>query len=224
MILAVIFVIACFNTCVGLFSCCGQYFFGVFPGIGYRRWVLLFAAVSMGISNGGLDAILRFSEPVLNAIYPVAIMLIFLAFAHPWLGRFQKVYPCSVALCGLVSVLTVLGEQGLLPAFLQSVLFRNAGSGGRICLALSFGGRDRPGNDRYDGEKQKAKNESIMEGCGMFQDRVAVITGGAHGIGKCIAEEFKKNRASVCILDRTGNEYFSGDVGIRRRWSGLPKR
>ncbi len=121
-ILAVIFVIACFNTCVGLFSCCGQYFFGVFPGIGYRRWVLLFAAVSMGISNGGLDAILRFSEPVLNAIYPVAIMLIFLAFAHPWLGRFQKVYPCSVALCGLVSILTVLGEQGLLPAFLQSVL------------------------------------------------------------------------------------------------------
>lgn len=47
----------------------------------------------------------------------------------------------------------------------------------------------------------------------MFQDKVAVITGGAHGIGKCIAEEFKKNRASVCILDRTGKEYFSGDVG-----------
>ena len=33
-ILAVIFVIACFNTCVGLFSCCGEYFAGIFPKIG----------------------------------------------------------------------------------------------------------------------------------------------------------------------------------------------
>ena len=56
-ILAVIFVIACFNTCVGLFSCCGKYFAGIFPKIGYRGWVFVFAFVSMVISNVGLDMI-----------------------------------------------------------------------------------------------------------------------------------------------------------------------
>ena len=48
-ILGVIFVIACFNTCVGLFSCCGKYFTEIFPKISYRGWVFVFAFVSMVI-------------------------------------------------------------------------------------------------------------------------------------------------------------------------------
>ena len=46
----------------------------------------------------------------------------------------------------------------------------------------------------------------------MFQNQVAVITGGAQGIGKCIAEEFLKNGAHVCIIDKQPNNYFTGDL------------
>ena len=47
----------------------------------------------------------------------------------------------------------------------------------------------------------------------MFQNKVVVITGGAGGIGKCIAEEFQKNGAQVCVIDCAPGDHFVGDIG-----------
>ena len=45
-----------------------------------------------------------------------------------------------------------------------------------------------------------------------FKNKIAVVTGGAKGIGKTIADEFQKNEATVCIIDKLPNDYFQGDI------------
>ena len=46
----------------------------------------------------------------------------------------------------------------------------------------------------------------------MFQNKVAVVTGGAKGIGRAIAQAFEKEGAAVCVIDLLPNGYYVGDL------------
>lgn len=46
----------------------------------------------------------------------------------------------------------------------------------------------------------------------MFKNKIAVVTGGAKGIGKAIGEQFRKEEAQVCVIDLLPNDYFQGDL------------
>ena len=48
-----------------------------------------------------------------------------------------------------------------------------------------------------------------------FKDKVVVVTGGANGIGRCIAEEFRKQGATVHIIDKEEGEHFVGDISSK---------
>ena len=45
-----------------------------------------------------------------------------------------------------------------------------------------------------------------------FKDKIVVVTGGAQGIGRCIAEEFQRAGAMACVIDRQQGSHFVGDI------------
>ena len=49
-----------------------------------------------------------------------------------------------------------------------------------------------------------------------FKDKIVVVTGGAQGIGRCIAEEFEKLGATVCVIDKQQGNHFVGDLADKQ--------
>ncbi len=101
-LVAAIFLLACLNVCVGLVSCCGTYFSERYGAdspaperhrlgqVSYAVWAAAFAVFSCVASNVGLTQILALSVPLLEALYPPAIVLVLMAFgaaafdSRPW--------------------------------------------------------------------------------------------------------------------------------------------
>ena len=59
---------------------------------------------------------------------------------------------------------------------------------------------------------RKIRKYIAQEDVPMFHNKVIVITGGAGGIGKCLAEEFRKAGGHVCVIDCVPGGHFVGDL------------
>ena len=46
----------------------------------------------------------------------------------------------------------------------------------------------------------------------IFKDKVVIVTGGAKGIGRCIADEFRSQGAIVYVIDMQEGDHFVGDI------------
>ena len=123
-ILAAIFTLACLTTCIGLINSISQYFSVQFKKLSYRQWVFVIVGVSFLICNLGLNAILSISIPVLNAIYPVSIVLIVLGLSHKLWENNSYVYPFAIAATGVVSVLYSLDTAKVQLGFLSGILHK----------------------------------------------------------------------------------------------------
>lgn len=109
-LLAAIFTLACLTTCVGLINSISQYFAMLFKKTSYRMWVFVITGFSFLICNLGLNMILSISIPILNAIYPVSIILILLGLSHDLWKNNPYVYPLTAAGTGFVSVIYALDQ------------------------------------------------------------------------------------------------------------------
>ena len=107
-LIAVIFVIACFNTSVGLLSSCGEYFTRIYPRLSRTGWIAVFALVSAVIANVGLETIISLSGPVLEFIYPAAIILTIITII-PGSENMHIAYICGTTAALASSLLPILG-------------------------------------------------------------------------------------------------------------------
>lgn len=121
-ILAAIFTLACLTTCVGLITSISQYFSTLFKKFSYRQFVFAITIFSFAVCNQGLNTILSISVPVLNAIYPVSIVLIVLGLSDRFIGKNRFVYPFTVLGTAAVSVVSAIDGAGLSLGFIGNAV------------------------------------------------------------------------------------------------------
>ena len=120
-LLAIIYILACLTTCVGLLCSCAEYFASI-SKMNYQGWVALFAISSFFMSVVGLDQILTISVPILNAMYPIAIVLVLLGLFDEKLKNHPHVYKTTILFTGIVSIIYSLSSAGFdIPYLSQAI-------------------------------------------------------------------------------------------------------
>ncbi|MEK4138729.1 branched-chain amino acid transport system II carrier protein [Kurthia sp. FSL E2-0154] len=104
-LLAIIIILACLKTSIGLITSCSEFFHEVMPAISYKWFVFILTFVSFLIANFGLSNIITYAVPVLMFLYPLAIVLILLTMFSPLFKARQSVYAMSMFLTFFVSVI-----------------------------------------------------------------------------------------------------------------------
>ena len=138
-LLAAIFTLACLTTCVGLTNSISTFFSKMFKKLSYTKWVIIITCVSFLICNLGLDMILSVSIPILNAIYPVSIVLILLGLFDKFFKGNKLVYRLCIYSTSVISVIYALGELvdlGIVSKILSFIPLYNQGFGWVIVCAL----------------------------------------------------------------------------------------
>ena len=125
-----IFFLACMNVCIGLISCCSRYFCETYVVKGgveaseeamrrpFAILAFVFAAFSCVLSNVGLDVILMFSVPMLNALYPVAIVLVLMGLVHGFCDAHPQVWVWVGGVVAVQSVITSVRDAFFAGAWL----------------------------------------------------------------------------------------------------------
>ncbi|MFS0559549.1 branched-chain amino acid transport system II carrier protein [Terribacillus sp. 179-K 1B1 HS] len=111
--LGLMITVACLTTSVGLITSCSTFFHKLMPRISYKTFAIVLSIFSAVVANIGLTELISISVPVLMAIYPITISLVFLTFLHPLFSGKREVYIGSLVLTFCVSIFDGFNEAGL---------------------------------------------------------------------------------------------------------------
>ncbi|MDU2576911.1 MAG: branched-chain amino acid transport system II carrier protein [Veillonella sp.] len=128
-ILAIIVLLACLSTSIGLITSCGTYFHKLTPKISYKLYVVIFSVAAFGLSMFGLKTIISAAIPVLMLLYPLTIVIILLALLHNVFGGRRCVYGLETA---------GIAPAALEQLFTQYIPFQAAGMGWVSFAILGF--------------------------------------------------------------------------------------
>lgn len=103
-LLAVMIILACLTTAIGLTISCAEYFHSLLPRFSYKALVVFFTIITFVIANFGLANIISFSIPVLLFLYPLAMVLMVLAFLSPLFNHERLVYVSAIAVTFFISL------------------------------------------------------------------------------------------------------------------------
>lgn len=110
-LLAFIFTLACLTTCVGLISSGGEYFEKLFNNrLSYKSWVCIWTLFSFIMANFGLNKLLEISVPLLQIIYPVALVLIVMGISQSFLNFSKLSYIFAAAVSVGLPLIEVLDK------------------------------------------------------------------------------------------------------------------
>lgn len=106
-LLGLIVAAACLTTAIGLTSSCSQNFEEITGGkLPYKPTMLTVIFVSYMLSNLGTEMILSIAAPVLDVIFPIYIMLVFLSFLPQRVREETYAPPLGAGFAMIVALLT----------------------------------------------------------------------------------------------------------------------
>ena len=109
------------TTNVACLAAVSEYFERIIPSVSYKKWLLVFALLSLIITNFGLNKILTMASPILMLLYPLAIALIALIFTNNFFKGYQVVYVGTIIGVGIVAVLDALKDANVSPDTINSI-------------------------------------------------------------------------------------------------------
>ena len=101
LLLALIAIIACLKTSIGLISAFGETAEEMFPKFNYQMTLIGAGTLSFLVANIGLTKLINYSTPVLMFLYPLAMVLIIIAVLTPLIGDSKWIF-------GMTTLFTII--------------------------------------------------------------------------------------------------------------------